>query len=468
MLKGHLTIEVFDKNGKLKQKEEGDNIITNYSRDWINVCWTNPMLRIAYPLFNPVYASDINENFKGILLFKELCTEDKDNYFNQIMTKTVVGHADSLGVSAESNQYGILNETASEITENSITRVWNFGQGKAVGTINSVALCNDNLGRKGTDDDVFINDANYKYFVDKNKNNVQQFTGGALRVGIVDNYQPEIGATNAKYTEKEILCIKNGTIYAYDYKFDNTAKKLTINIYKCDTSKYYKKQSFNNDFNAGFSGNISFIVDNNSAFSTNTITYATNVGGLIYPFCVYFNNKIYIIITNGNRVFLAFYDIITNAWTTSEERTNEKSATVRYGFAKNAQGIFVPSSDYKKIWRYTDNFVFMNEIELPEKIAGYGNIIDIHNFNDNCAILGFGPNPRKSCLTDFINYKCIEGSAYDFHAYPEFLNLVCLSSNKQVNKNNVNLSTIKNLMQPVVKGETDEMKVTYKIIKTNE
>ena len=167
-------------------------------------------------------------------------------------------------------------------------------------------------------------------------------------------------------------------------------------------------------------------------------------------------------------VFLAFYDIITNVWTTSEEKTNEKSATVRYGFAKNAQGIFVPSSDYKKIWRYTDNFVFMNEIELPEKIAGYGNIIDIHNFNDNSAILGFGPNPRKSCLTDFINYKCIEGSAYDFHAYPEFLNLVCLSSNKQVNKNNVNLSTIKNLMQPVIKGETDEMKVTYKIIKTNE
>ena len=85
MLKGHLTIEVFDKDGKLKQREEGDNIITNYSRDWMSVCWTNPLLRIAYPLFNPVYASDINENFKGILLFKELCTEDKNNYFNQII-----------------------------------------------------------------------------------------------------------------------------------------------------------------------------------------------------------------------------------------------------------------------------------------------------------------------------------------------------------------------------------------------
>ena len=31
MLKGHLTIEVFDKNGKLKQKEVVVNIITNYS-----------------------------------------------------------------------------------------------------------------------------------------------------------------------------------------------------------------------------------------------------------------------------------------------------------------------------------------------------------------------------------------------------------------------------------------------------
>lgn len=467
MLKGHLTIEVFDKNGKLKQREEGDNIITNYSRDWMNVCWTNPLLRMAYPLFNPVYASDINENFKGILLFKELCTEDKNNYFNQIMTKTVVGHADSLGVSADSSQYGILNETASEITENSITRVWNFGQGKAVGTINSVALCNDNLGRKGTDDDVFINDANYKYFVDKNKNNVQQFTGGALRVGIVNNYQPEIGASNAAYTVKDIFCIKNGIIYAYDYKYDNTAKNLIINIYKCDTSKYYKKQSFNNDFNAGYNGNISFIVDNNSAFSTNTITYTTNISGLVYASAQYFNNKFYFILTTGNRAFVVIYDITTNSWS-GEEKTNEKGATVRYGFAKNAQGIFVPSSDYKKIWRYTDNFVFMNEIELPEKIAGYGNIVDIHNFNDNFAILGFGPNPKKSCLTDFINYKCIEGSTYDFHTYPEFLNLICLSSNNQVNKNNVNLSTIKNLMQPVIKGETDEMKVTYKIIKTNE
>ena len=468
MLKGHLTIEVFDKNGKLKQREEGDNIITNYSRDWMNVCWTNPMLRMAYPLFNPVYASDINENFKGILLFKELCTEDKDNYFNQIMTKTVVGHADSAGISAESSQYGILNETASEITENSITRVWNFGQGKAVGTINSVALCNDNLGRKGTDDDVFINDTEYKYFVDKNKNNVQQFAGGLLQVGIVNDYQPEIGNYNAAYTVKDIFCIKNGIIYAYDYKYDNTAKNLIINIYKCDTSKYYKKQNFKNDFNSQSSRQyIKLVADNNSAFSTNTITYTTNIGGLIYSFCEYFNNKFYFILTTGNRAFVAIYDITTNTWS-GDEKTNEKSATVRYGFAKNAQGIFVSSNDGKKIWRYTDNFVFMNEIELPEKIAGYGNILDIHNFNDNFAVLGVGSPYRKSCLTDFINYKCIEQSTYDFHAYPEFLNLVCLSSNSQVNKNNVNLSTIKNLMQPVVKGETDEMKVTYKIIKTNE
>lgn len=468
MLKGHLTIEVFDKDGKLKQKEEGDNIITNYSRDWMNICWTNPIVRMAYPTYNPVYASDIIENFRGILLFKELCSENKDIYFTHIMVNTVVGHADSLGISSNSNQYGILNETESEITENSITRVWNFGQGKAVGKINSVALCDDILGRKGTDDEALVKDT-YTYIGDTSRNNKEPFSGGTLQLGTTGNYQPEVPPNDSSFKNYNILDIRNGIIYGYDFVEDNTNKKTTINLYKCDTSKYYKKQNFNNDFRNNYPNNeyILFVADGNSPFSTYTVD--SEQSPIAYYWTSVFKNKFYFMRTVGNKAVVVTYDLATNTWS-GRQFPNTKLASVNHGFALDDRGVIcLISNDRKKIWRFTSqNFIFQNEIEISDKLLNLGEVMYIRNYNDRFIGLTVRDSSANtlSCLTNFTQYKCF-GYGEIPRTYTDFSNLI-VNYNNALRKNNINLSTIKNLKQPVVKGENDEMRVTYKIIKTNE
>ena len=100
---------------------------------------------------------NIIPEFEGILLFDNLLVEDADNYFEQLMTCKEVGHAGSGATVYEYPKSGTINSTASEITDNSIKNVWIFGQGKAVGTIQSVALTNSRLGTKGIADYDFKN-----------------------------------------------------------------------------------------------------------------------------------------------------------------------------------------------------------------------------------------------------------------------------------------------------------------------
>ena len=470
MLKGLLDIKVYDKNGNLKQHESGENLITDLSANILKTIFGDVNFRMMGYINNPAYMSDIQDNFQGILLFNNLLIEDKENYFKQLMTANVVGHADSLGLESEAAKYGIINSSASTVENNSITKVWNFGQGKAVGTINSVALCGDSLGRFGLDDENFIDDTQKPFvYTDTFKwaNNQN------LKLAVFNEYSASPKQTDA-YTDLLFAFYKNGIIYGYTTSVANNQR--TINIYKITLSKFYNKQNFG-----------SYITNNNNtgvniarmyADTLEPIATITAPGSSGYPNNFFssaaYNNKIYFFggYLNAKGKVLYIYDINSNTFTYNMNTNFAGTATVFANFGVNQNGIYLVNRTNNKIARYTENLIYVNDIEVDSKVIGNNAQLNIMNFTDDGLLLitnGHHTN-HQGCITDLNNFKFINPDNRRMSTYKDFYYTFAIIGldNSEINVNKINncISTIKNLTNPVIKGESDEMVVTYKIIKT--
>lgn len=472
MLKGLIDIKVYDKDGKLKQHETGENLITNLSGDILKTIFGDINFRMMGYRTNPVYMSDIQDNFQGILLFNNLLIEDKENYFKQLMTANVVGHADSLGLESEAAKYGIINSSASTVENNSITKIWNFGQGKAVGTINSLALCSNSLGRFGLDDADFIKDTQTQFiFEDSYKWANNQGVNLAL-----PNEYSAFPKTSDAYSNLIFAYYKKGVIYAYNTTVTNN--KRTINIYKITLSKYYKKNNFGTYFtNHTTYGGANARLYSDTMEPVATIT-APGSGG--YPNNFFssaaYNNKIYFFggYLNAQGKVLYTYDINTNEFTHVLNTDFRGTADVYTNFAVNENGIYLMNRASNKIARYTFNLIYVNDIDIDSKIIGNNAQLNVVNFTDDGLILITNSHYSNSgsCITDLNNFKFFNPVSTRIFANSDFYNnfgtIGIDGTEISLNKYNNGISTIKNLSNPVIKGETDEMVVTYKVIKTEE
>ena len=471
MLKGLLDIKVFDKNGKLKQHEKGENLITDLSVDTLKTVFGDVNLRMMGFRTNPAWWGNIQDNYQGILLFNNLLIEDKTNYFKQLMTANVVGHADSLGIESNSSKYGIINSTASNIENNSITKVWNFGQGKAVGTINSVALCGNSLGRFGLDDEAFITDTEDTFeFNDVYKWSANQ----GINIALFNEYSATPSQSDA-HTYLTFAFYKNGIIYAYNTSVANNNR--TINLYKITLSKYYKKENFGTYITNDSTSNISnprVYADSIEPAATITAPGSSGTSATNFFSSTAFNNKIYFLggYKNASGKVLYIYDISTNTFKYNLNTNFGGTATIFSSFGVNENGIYLMNRTDNKVSRYTENLVYVNDIDIDAKIKRNNATLSISNFTEDglLQIINSRAQNNERCITDLNNFKFFYPVTTEYFAFKDFnynfgikgMNSFSISP---VKFNNA-ISTIKNLSNPVIKGESDMMVVTYKIIKT--
>ena len=81
---------------------------------------------------------------------------------------------------------------------------------------------------------------------------------------------------------------------------------------------------------------------------------------------------------------------------------------------KTVKEYFLPSTDAGKIAQFTDNFVFMQFIELPEELvaAAGSQRPNIYLYNKDLLKLQFTKNSYNTvCLTDLSNYRFIDGNS---------------------------------------------------------
>ena len=106
-IKGTVDIKVFDKNGKLKQHETGENMITNYYKD-ILASYFDPVWRTLLSTDKSPFL-DINKTItkhsKGILLFGNKLIENADNYMFSRLWKWARWRHPNLGLRRIKRKY---------------------------------------------------------------------------------------------------------------------------------------------------------------------------------------------------------------------------------------------------------------------------------------------------------------------------------------------------------------------------
>lgn len=131
MLKGHVCIELHDKKTGLRDRIEGDNLVTNALTD---ICKLVPESECNMNQFLPAST----KAYGGLFLFDGALNDNPDD-FTFPTDIHLMGYGDR-GVSTADAYKGSLNSVETMATENGYRHVWDFGTSQANGTIRSLAL----------------------------------------------------------------------------------------------------------------------------------------------------------------------------------------------------------------------------------------------------------------------------------------------------------------------------------------
>ena len=156
-LKGSATIELTNADGT-KEVIRHDNMITNAARDLFTSVGGDfaPVLKITD--YNESYAEAL---FGGILLFDEVLNDNPDDY--GIPTTKVTGYASQDAYAGIDASRGSFNKLECGVQEDgSYKFVWDFSTSQANGTIKSVALCPNKMGKIGL---TFTPDRSGEYYL---------------------------------------------------------------------------------------------------------------------------------------------------------------------------------------------------------------------------------------------------------------------------------------------------------------
>lgn len=137
MLKGTVTFETFDKNGKLIQRETAENMVTDAVDKILAMSpWWDENVSAKLPLAQNILG--------GLYLFDEQLTESRANYH-------LPGNAKITGMGGRltdlTNPFrGTLDDTVTGPIENGYKNVWKFTESQANGRIASAALTSKEAG----------------------------------------------------------------------------------------------------------------------------------------------------------------------------------------------------------------------------------------------------------------------------------------------------------------------------------
>ena len=447
MLQGKTKIELFEtRPGGGYFKVEDSNMVTNACYNLFNPSSTVQSLQDTP--FNPrkIHNPILKRCFGGLLLFGNPLTEDK----NLIMPgqNVNIGHA-GLPYTGADPYIGTLNQTESkEINGGKGYRfVWDFATDKANGTIRSVALTSATGGMTGY----------------SKKDNTGTNKTFLCRVSSPLDGSGTDSPMEVVQTEYSSFCMvgcfsKDTFLYANAADGANRVQFRTVeSLQLCTLKTNYPK-----------------LTKEKTVTSTKKLTFSSGfhqVGSKLYSVYPYETNKIDIVVFNGLTLEIESEQtlIVQDAqFTTTFDRNTPRKALYKNGF------LYVQHSDKKQVYKINEldtsdysiiitsastlePLCFLGEyIWIPCNGTGINRLYDGENVSEvNTYML----DPRSSSVNSpFINLPyLVLSKAYHNTPYGRYENIISLGIFTPF------LSTINNLSTPVVKNETQTMKVTYEI-----
>lgn len=474
-IKGIVDIKVFDKNGKLKQHETGENMITNYYKDllasYFDPVWRTLLSTDKSPFLN--INKTITKHSKGILLFGNKLIENADNYMDQLVTSTEIGHAGDAVNTYSSNKLGAFNDSAYINDESGITYQWVFGENSAVGTIKSVGLCNTLLGNTGLYDPVIYWNSIGSY----NRLNPAYETG-----------RPDMNYKTADGTSVSILGMYGTYLYGYIYNKDTATLSLyrynTEDIYKIKST--YEKVSFSETtYNPG-----TLVLDHYKDVvltineTTNVLTYLLTmilIDDVIFVFTnnSYNNKKIYCHKVALNTDIHSYTDLLFDVHGDPFNGNYKYYASnyTCFGICKKNNKLYVLRvtgvDSGKKMMQYSlSTLNYEQDVDLPldkfKKPDGTETLPNrIFPYTQDSFTLYCTTNKLQlGIISDGVNFNIMHFNNNTFKRYKQNLMQIVNSNAANACISNLSLFTIKNLSGDVVKEATDTMIVTYRLINT--
>ena len=202
-LKGTATIELTNADGS-KEIIKHDNMITNAVND---LCFSQrgEMAAILKMVSNnDSYAQAM---FGGLLLFGDTLNDNPDDY--EIPSTNIIGYASQNAYAGLDLARGSFNQSEGGVqADGSYKFVWDFATSQANGTIKSLALCPNVMGKLGASDSIVDSETSEFYFV---SSPTAPFNNDG---NMLKSDERTAGISNWNYN---IVAIVNDIAYAVDY-----------------------------------------------------------------------------------------------------------------------------------------------------------------------------------------------------------------------------------------------------------
>lgn len=451
--KGKTTIELTNaETGVVEQKIEDENMVTNAVYNLVNgSCGSTELNTI------------LNNCFSGLLLFEKNITEDVNTLVMPVENKVVGKGAGAYGLEDEP-LIGNLNTAESTSLENGHRYVWDFATNRGNGTIRCVCLTSYKGGLTGYDmtPDAAYNNYNFMLMQPRGASlktgNQALYYGGSVITSLSKN-QPIIGYLNNKLifangsaggssvtfstrTENKTVHLKSWTSYDYTEKLITVNTKLCspINFVFYDHKYYSIYVTSKTTFDVVVFNAVTFEVEKEetvtcqdtnflkgSPLERNPIIYkgyyyiAESVSGEGYYYKININDP-------TDYTARVFNSKIKNAYTSSDASITQSRLNTYANLVLFLPAGFSTGSTYFSSIAIWDG----ENIHKSAFVSGRMSNITIVNNTDI----------KAPYVVFFDNY---EGARIHDVIFTPFL------------------STINNLSTPVVKNETQTMKVTYEI-----
>lgn len=459
MIKGHVAIELHNHKTGLRDRIEGDNMITNALGYAIpNVIGANYSADNIMPIYQKALGS--------LMLFDGLLTEDKSNIFFPSEAHLVASANRNLNTT--DSDRGSLNAAESYKTDTGYQSVWDFSTSQANGTIKSLALTLNAYNkdqysaiaynfvspfiRYGIKNDkgetsfspyplCYDADNQMLYYISTSKGGTQSYqeedesgkkvTKYKTECHVIKTYVPTSQfkladkSNNAELGEEvATFCLETGTSYidvrgAIRNGYDGYAYMCTPRGTEGKVELYKLKVS---DYSFELSELISF--DCKSTKMYNQWGYSTVSKG--YAYIISLEKKSIYIVNLANPVDVSEC-VLPNDLTIYDKLTALKNGGVAFSTQKRISG--TSSYEYRGAICYPDGKIIVSKYYATNTSTSYPILYPPRLFTDNLMTFGF--------------------DAYS----SSYLSRGALVNNY--------LGTIYNLPQPIVKTAASSMKVVY-------
>lgn len=454
MLKGTVTFETFDKNGKLIQRETAENMVTDAVDKILAMSpWWDDQVTKHLPLAQNLLG--------GLYLFDSQLTESRANYH-------LPGNAKITGIGGRLTDLtdpkrGTLDGTLTGPIENGYKNVWKFTENQANGYIGSVSL-------------------------------TSKEAGAGMLFNFIGSYNPQ------RYMGKMNRLPAYGYFTGYQYNvvpllYDDENEEIYYGIYDgLSTLTIYKRELHLYNFgvnDGGNPGNIDLV------YPAETIGTLTNVSGMDSRHCCNgFDGYMYYCNASTGSSGLYFANMqrlnlnALKTGTVTFESLGEKQFTMpsggQYKYVMNNGYIYITTGGYQDVVRrfsiadpssYVD-YTPENEVDVKTSIETTNKLYSLHNglvaetltssdySNDFSTILHY-PDGKSVKVTN----GCAYSEPTDMDIYDmDLIRLWRYGSQNgfQVSPLQEYLGTIFNLPSRIHKEPTMTMTVTYTLTNVTE